>query len=119
MAGPGSGPASKIMGSAQRRLAGAVLQHGSLLLRGNTLVGKAARHVAVSDLLAEVRLPDAQGRDAQGLDSQGLAREWGHQIAATLGGTVGEEDSPFCSGREQEVASLASRFRDLRWTLRR
>jgi len=124
MAGPGSGPASKIMGSAQRRLAGAVLQHGSLLLRGNTLVGGAARHVAVSDLLAEVRLPeaqglDAEGLDAEGLDAEGLAREWGRRIAATLGATVGEEDSPFCRGREQEVAALASRFRELRWTLRR
>ena len=44
MAGPAKGTFSKIMGSAQRRLSGVVLQHGSLLVRSNTSVGGPARH---------------------------------------------------------------------------
>ena len=109
MAASEGGPSSKIMGSAQRRLAGVVLQHGSLLLRGNTTVGGAARHPAVADLVVGVQVP---GEVA-------LARAWGRRIARELGATLCEEDAPFLRGREPEIVSLAARFREEWWTARR
>lgn len=109
MAGPVAGTVSKIMGSAQRRLAGVVLQHGSLLLRGNTGVGGQARHPGVSDIVAGQNVPDEAG----------LSRAWGMRIAQGLGAALREESSPFGRGRESEVEALASRFREERWTARR
>jgi lipoate-protein ligase A len=109
MAGLTAGGCSKIMGSAQRRLSGVVLQHGSLLLRGNTTVSGQARHPGVSDLVDRSRLPDEAG----------LSRAWGRRIADRLRGTIQEEDAPFVVGREAEVAAVAERFRDPRWTGRR
>lgn len=109
MAGPAEGTFSKIMGSAQRRLSGVVLQHGSLLVRSNTSVGGPARHPAVSDLVARSRVPDEGD----------VSRAWGRRIAEALGATVHEERSPFVRGRESEVAAVAERFREERWTARR
>jgi lipoate-protein ligase A len=109
MAGPGEGTSSKIMGSAQRRLASAVLQHGSLLLRDNATVGGPARHAAVADLVGGLAVPDEAV----------LSRAWGRWIAGQLGAMLHEEDSPFLRGREAEVAAHASRFREEWWTARR
>jgi lipoate-protein ligase A len=109
MAGPCEGTSSKIMGSAQRRLASVVLQHGSLLLRGNATVGGPARHAAVADIVAGLEMPD----DAV------LSREWVRRIARRLGAMLHEEDSPFLRGREAEIAAQASRFREEWWTARR
>ena len=109
MAGPEEGTSSKIMGSAQRRLASVVLQHGSLLLRGNATVGGPARHAAVADIVAGLEMPD----DAV------LSREWVRRIARRLGAMLHEEDSPFLRGREAPVAAQASRFREEWWTNRR
>jgi lipoate-protein ligase A len=109
MTGPTENPVVKIMGSAQRRLAGAVLQHGSLLLQPNTAVSGSARHAAVADLVDPSRLSDPAD----------LARAWVRRIAAALQTTIGEECSPFAEGRAVEVAALAARFREERWTARR
>ena len=62
---------SKVMGSAQRRLAGVVLQHGSLLLRCNPAVDGPARHPAVADMVVGPAVPDESG----------LSRAWGTRIA--------------------------------------
>ena len=43
---------AKVLGSAQRRLRGAVLQHGSLLLAANQLVPESVRHPGLDDLQA-------------------------------------------------------------------
>ena len=97
----------KLMGSAQRRLAGVVLQHGSLLVRPNTDVTGAARHRSVEELCARPLPPP--------LD---LARTWVRRIAASLGGAPTERGS-FVGGRAVDVDARASRFRDDRWTARR
>ncbi|MFM8805080.1 MAG: biotin/lipoate A/B protein ligase family protein [Planctomycetia bacterium] len=109
MAGPTENRGSKIMGSAQRRLAGAVLQHGSLLLEPNTAVSGPARHTAVADLVDRSRVSDQAG----------LAGAWGRRIAHALEGTIREETAPFEVGRAAISAALAERFREERWTARR
>ena len=109
MAGPTEGTFSKIMGSAQRRLAGVVLQHGSLLLHSNTSVDGAARHRGVADLLAEQRP----------IDRVALSRAWGRRIATALGGSLHEQGASFLSAHQHDIAALALRFREDRWTARR
>jgi len=106
-AAPGVRP-PKLMGSAQRRLAGVVLQHGSLLLRPNTDVAAPARHPAASELAA-APLPSPRE----------ISRAWVGRIAARLGHGVGVEPFGFVRGREADVAARAAHFRDARWTGRR
>jgi lipoate-protein ligase A len=111
---PGAGPAGpvppKVMGSAQRRLATVVLQHGSLLLRHGTDVTGAARHPS----LAELR-PTAFG-DAT---PRALAEDWLARLAARLGSVLVAEPLPYWRGGAAELAERAGRFRDDRWTARR
>lgn len=101
--------ACKIMGSAQRRFAGVVLQHGSLLLRGNPDVAGPARHPGVADILPECSMPDEAS----------LSSSWCRWIADALDATIRDEGSPFLRGRESHVQTLATRFRGKRWTVRR
>jgi lipoate-protein ligase A len=108
-AGGGGNAPAKIMGSAQRRLAGVVLQHGSLLLVGNPELGDAVRHPGVADLA------DSVGS----IDAADLSRAWVERIAAALGTRVSAQESPFMRGREGRVAELAARFREEWWTARR
>ena len=105
---PAAGDA-KVMGSAQRRLAGVVLQHGSLLLRGNAEVSGAARHPGITELVPTASLPGPRG----------LARAWAMRIAAALGTAVSEEVGAFGDVWADEVAAGAARFRDPRWMNRR
>ena len=107
--GPGGAADCKIMGSAQRRLAGVVLQHGSLLLRGNGDVTGAARHPGIAEAVPTASLPDAEH----------LASIWLRRIADALGATVDEQSASWISGHAADVASLANRFREDRWTGRR
>ena len=107
--GPSAAAGCKIMGSAQRRLAGVVLQHGSLLLRANPDVREAARHRGVADVSGA---PSSWDRDD-------LARGWIEQIAASLGVAVQEEPTSWIRGRADPIAAAAERFRDDRWTRRR
>lgn len=108
-AGSLAGTPAKIMGSAQRRLAGVVLQHGSLLLAGNPDLGEQARHPGIADL--------AGSRGA--IDAVDLARGWVGRIAEALGARVSAQDAPFMRGREQQVSAAAARFRAEWWTARR
>ena len=105
---PAAGGA-KVMGSAQRRLAGVVLQHGSLLLRGNERVSGAARHPGIGELVPTASLPGLRE----------LAREWAVRIAAALGTAVTEEPGTFGGTWTERIAAGAARFRDARWTGRR
>jgi lipoyl(octanoyl) transferase len=109
MAGPVAGTFSKVMGSAQRRLAGVVLQHGSLLLRRNPAVDGPARHPSVADMVVGPSVPDESG----------LSRAWGARIAHRLGAAVRAEEAPYVRGHVLEIEALVARFRDERWTARR
>ena len=88
----GSTRDAKIMGSAQRRLAGAVLQHGTLLLGANPAVAGPARHPGLAELLGR---PVAAGAE--------LARDWVARIAAALGASPDERggSSPAVSRRSR------------------
>ena len=105
---PASADDPKIMGSAQRRLAGVVLQHGSLLLHANMSVGPAARHVGIHDLLPG-GLPEPRT----------LAAGWLGRVARGGGAGVAWQAQGFLAGREAEVAETTARFQDPRWTDRR
>jgi lipoate-protein ligase A len=99
----------KIMGSAQRRLAATVLQHGSLLLRGNPSVRAASSRVGVADL-APATWPS---------DTRQPATAWLERVAAVLGADVDEQAKPFHTLGGPAVAAARRRFADERWTGRR
>jgi len=99
----------KVMGSAQRRLAGAVVQHGSLLLRANAGVGPAARHAGLEDLHADLR----------SLDLRQLATAWLDRLARRLGGDFHWEDGRFTTACSAEAAARTQAYADPRWLSRR
>lgn len=98
----------KILGGAQRRLAGVVIQHGSLLLRVNTDVPPAWRHLGVEE------------HGGPGVDAAArIANGWTARLAQALGTSADWEADPFTVGREAGIAALAARHRDARWLERR
>ena len=108
---PGRPPAAtdpKIMGSAQRRLAGTVLQHGSLLLRANPAVRGDAVHAGIAELGAEaaVRQP------------RRLAVAWLERLARRLGAEPAWEADFPSSLAAAELESGVARFRESRWLRR-
>ena len=112
VAGAGDGPAAidpKIMGSAQRRLAGAVVQHGSLLLRTNPGVGSVARHPGLEDLVPALRPPAARM----------LADSWLALLGPALGGSFGWESGRFVAAHERDIAARIAGYADSRWLARR
>jgi len=96
----------KILGSAQRRLAGAVLQHGSLLLRAS---GLAARHRGLEELRPA----------GPGVASDELACRWAARVAAALGGQVVRPDVDFRTAQAAAMAAAVRRFEDRGWLGRR
>lgn len=100
----------KIMGSAQRRLATVVLQHGSLLVRHGDDVTGAARHPSLAELW-----PGGLGPSSP----RALAESWLARVAERLQGAIITEQSPWSRGSGEGVADRAARFRDDRWTARR
>jgi lipoate-protein ligase A len=108
---PGRGPDPddpKVLGSAQRRLAAAVVQHGSLLLGANESVGAAARHAGLAEL----------GRGGAVESPRDLGAAWVEDIAAAAGLDV-EWREDFAGSRPAEVTEAAARFHDPRWLERR
>lgn len=99
----------KVMGSAQRRLAGVVIQHGSLLLAANRGVGEPARHPGLAELGAAVEPAEVRG----------LAGGWIDRFAGSLGVRAEWEEGSFRVGREREILLAAGRFQDPGWLLRR
>jgi lipoate-protein ligase A len=99
----------KILGSAQRRLAAAVVQHGSLLLTSNPGVGADARHPGLAEVGGGVCLGSLRG----------VAESWTDRIAAAGGLGVAWQPAPFATGREAELASALPRYREARWLERR
>lgn len=102
------GRGHKVMGSAQRRLAATVLQHGSLLLRRNPEVALAASHPGLADLVAG-GFPTASVRP--------LVERWLAGVANALGADVVEEPAPF--GDEEIVRERSRTFASQRWVDRR
>lgn len=101
----------KLMGSAQRRLADAVLQHGSLLLVSNPDVGPAARHTSLADL------PGAT--DSWSAWWSACVDEWLGRIAAALGQHIEEQAESFLRRGLPGLPAARERFAARRWTNRR
>jgi lipoate-protein ligase A len=100
----------KLMGSAQRRLADAVLQHGSLLLESNPDVGPVARHLALADLT---------GTAGGGPDGWPVwVDEWLVRVAAALGQRIEEQPVSFLGSVPLGLAAGRERFAASRWTYR-
>lgn len=104
-AGTIAGP--KLLGSAQRRLAGCVLQHGSLLLRANAVVGPEARHPGLWDIAAVGATP------------RELAEAWIARVSRAAGLRAAWQADGFLPGRREALSSAAARFADPCWTRRR
>lgn len=106
--GTQGGRGHKVMGSAQRRLASTVLQHGSLLLRRNQDVGPSAGHPGLADLV-----PHFQSETAV----RPLVERWLVGVASALGVGFVEKPGPF--GDQQAVMERARVFASSRWIDRR
>ncbi len=100
---------AKILGSAQRRLAGAVVQHGSLLLRSAEGVGPAARHPGLHDLHPGLA----------GVGDRDLVGRWLDRMAHGLDGRVAWQPGSFALEREARIVPLAVTYGTARWLERR
>jgi len=98
----------KVLGSAQRRLPGAVLQHGSLLVAANAGLAEAVRHPGLRELWGDDAGPEAA-----------VVAEWLAEVAAADDREVEERSGGFAAGRGDAIAAAAGRFSEPRWTERR
>ena len=108
------GTDTKILGSAQRRLQGAVLQHGSLLLQTNHLVPESLRHPGLDALPSKGGSPVGWG--PRGID---LVRGWLKRLAEALGEGLEEPAGPFIPSPAAGVKEGVDRFRQDSWNGRR
>lgn len=104
----------KLVGSAQFREGGALLQHGSILVDDDQLLVASLLRVPVMPPPPPATLHDALGR-VPALD----------EVAAALFAAVREREDPDASPLEPEhsfshaVTAAAARYDDVRWTWRR
>lgn len=105
---------AKILGSAQRRLGGAVLQHGSLLLAANRGVPEAVRHPG----LAELARPSG-AVDGVGSWGHDVVRGWVRRLAEVLGCGLDEPGGVFAPSPSAGVEAGRARFREDSWNARR
>ena len=111
------GSDAKILGSAQRRLRGAVLQHGSLLLAANRFVLEESRHPGLEELQ---RRGGSGGSWAWGSPaSTGLMRGWLTRLAATLGEGLETSAGRFVPSPEAGYEAGLTRFQQDSWNARR
>lgn len=106
------GSDDKIFGSAQRRLRGVVLQHGSLLVAANDSVPQAARHPGLEEVAAAAgpwRLPG--GRQA--------VEGWIDRIAHRLDATPVAERGRFLPADGGCYRDALARYGDAAWISRR
>ena len=101
----------KLMGSAQRRLADAVLQHGSLLLAENPAVGSAARHRPLA-ALSTATMSGADGWPT-------FVNDWLERIGQALGQRIEHQPGSFLESCPRGLAAGRERFAAPRWTNRR
>jgi lipoate-protein ligase A len=102
----------KILGSAQRRLRGAVLQHGTLLLGANRSIPPRFSHPGLDDLVGPAgawRLPQAEG----------LVRGWLARLSVGLAAPLVEAGGRFTPGPDSGFEEALKRFRQESWTARR
>lgn len=99
----------KVMGSAQRRLGSAVVQHGSLLLGPNTAVGPEARDGGLAAV-------DSAGRRWA---SGELASSWLERVAARLGARLAPQGHPVGEPPLGGLAERSRHFASAAWTGRR
>ena len=97
----------KVLGSAQRRLSGSVLQHGSLLLRQCDQAGQASTRPGLAELSPGTVPVDA------------LVRRWLETLASSLEMTCVFAGPFLVDGRAARVAERAERFRSAAWLGRR
>ena len=98
----------KVLGSAQRRLPAAILQHGSLLFAANEAVGTAGRHTGLRDLLPSITISPRE-----------IAVDWVTRIATVLGLRADWQPQAFPTGRHVMLTSRVARFRGNAWLERR
>ena len=115
LVGSGSADPIKIMGSSQRRLEGAVLQHGSLLICHNPDFGESN----ISGLARHQGLADLPGFPSDSFDRGQLQRRWLQRVAASLSAIVSEQPRSFRQEKTLEIERFTQRFREERWTNRR
>lgn len=107
---PAGGPRAdaKILGSAQRRLPGAVLQHGSLLLAANPGLPPAARHAGLLDLA-----PPGQ------VTPEGVIGGWLARLARGLEATLAVESGVFVPLDRAGFQATLERYSAEDWVARR
>ena len=110
--GAGDGGDDKIFGSAQRRLRGVVLQHGSLLLAASAGVPAEARHPG----LEEVATPGGPWR-RPGLEE--VVGGWLGRIAVRIGAALIFEPGAFVPPDGGGYVGAVARFGDPAWIGRR
>ena len=111
------GSDAKILGSAQRRLRGAVLQHGSLLLAANRLVPEESRHPGLEELQ---RRSGSGGGWAWGSPAgRRLVQGWLTRLAATLGEGLEAPAGRFVPSPEAGYEEGLTRFQQDSWNARR
>lgn len=98
----------KVLGSAQRRLAGVVLQHGSLLLHRHPLLSGAGSHAGLTDIAA-----------GMGGDSSEVVAGWLRRLAERLGGPLTEMPGKSWTGNDPELQRRADRYAADDWLQRR
>jgi lipoyl(octanoyl) transferase len=112
-----SGSDAKILGSAQRRLRGAVLQHGSLLLAANRLVPEESRHPGLEELHQSGR---SGGGWAWGSPAgRRLVQGWLTRLADTLGEGLETPAGRFVPSPEAGYEEGLTRFQQDSWNARR
>jgi lipoyl(octanoyl) transferase len=109
---PGRSPRAddpKVMGSAQRRLGTAVIQHGSLLLAANPSVGPDARVGGLGEV-APAERP---------WGPREIAQSWLDRVATVLGAALEHRPRPFTESSPATLAERRRRFTETAWTARR
>ncbi len=97
----------KLLGSAQRRLAAAVLQHGSLLLRRLDVPAEVARHPGLEELLG------------RGIHADTLGLQWVRQVADDLGLPLEVRGELLDRQAREAIVGRIAHFASDRWLRRR
>jgi len=97
----------KLLGSAQRRLAAAVVQHGSLLLRRVDVSAEVARHPGLEELLG------------RGIHADTLGLQWVRQVADDLGLPLEVRGELLDRQAREAIVGRIAHFASDRWLRRR
>ena len=98
----------KILGSAQRRLSGVVLQHGSLLLQRNSHIQGKGSHIGLGEVLPT------------GSDSvNDVVDGWLQRLADCLHGELIAETGPSYVTENKDISTRAKKYESTAWLQRR